>query len=551
MQEYICIGIDIGGTNTDAVLLQGKKIIATTKTNTTADITQGVVTAINNLLKTKKFSSDKIDAIVIGTTHFVNTVLQAKGLNEVLIIRLGKPATTALEPLIDWPENLREVVGSNYKIVSGGYEYNGKEIAKVDYKELEELAELAKAKSIKAAAVTGVFAYANPQQENDVYTILNKICPDMQITLSHRIGGLNLLPRENATILNAALSTQFKQFYEMIKFAAADTNLVRAALFFSSNNGTLENPQDIFPITTYGSGPSNSMRGAAVLAEIAEAVVADIGGTSTDVGILKNGFPLEAGHEIKIGSEEEYVACNFPAPLTRSCALGGGSKVIINARGEIEVGPESVGYQLTTEAIVFGGNTLTVTDIAVAKGRLKLGNPAHLQAIDPKIINKADEFIHLKLIEMVNLILPFAKWDKPIPLILVGGGAYLFDKQLLLKQSAGKIVCITVPQYAGNANALGAAIAKVSGSFNSVFQYTDIPDSPGTPREAAIAIAKQKASELAVAKGADPLTIEIQEIEEIPINYLPGNQTRLRLKVIGERNHAKHYEVINNALSIN
>ncbi len=533
-QEYLCIGIDIGGTNTDAILLAGKQIIATIKTNTTPDITQGVAIAINHLLQTSHLTAGEIDVVVIGTTHFVNTVLQAKGLNEVLVIRLAKPATTVIEPLADWPANLQAAVGDNCEVIGGGYEYNGKEIAPLDCERLKELASLAQAKLIKAAAITGVFANVNPAQENAAYEILNNLLPEMQISLSHKIGGLNLLTRENATILNAALSVEFKKFYEGIKSAIIDAELSQAKIFFSSNDGTLEEPRDIFPIATYGSGPSNSMRGAAALAEVTAAIVADIGGTSTDVGILKNSFPLEAGYEIKIGNAEENVTCNFSAPLTRSCALGGGSKILVDANNEIKVGPESVGYQLNKEAIIFGGKTLTVTDIAVAKGRLKLGNPAFLKTINPLIIDKADEFIHAKLIEMVDLILPFAKSSHPLPLILVGGGAYLFDQQLLLKFLAGKIARIIVPEHAGNANALGAAIAKISACYSGVFQYSDTSDCAGISREKAIEIAKQQAVKAALAKGADPHTVKLQEIEEMPINYLPGNQTRLRIKVIGE-----------------
>jgi len=531
----LCIGIDIGGTNTDAVLLKDRTILANTKVTTTPDARHGVITVIKNLFKQTGVSPTDITLLVIGTTHFVNTILQTKGLNEVMVIRLAKPATTAVEPMLDWPESLRKAIGGHREIIAGGHEYHGKEIAPLDCARLKELAHIAKAKAIKAAAITGVFAHVNPEHEIKAQQILNDIYPEIQITLSHLVGKLNLLPRENTTILNAALSTQFNQFHDSLKRVIEDLQLAHATLFFTTNDGTLEHPYDIFPITTYGSGTSNSMRGAVILTEEPDAVVADIGGTSTDVGILKNGFPLETGYETKIGNEKEYMVCNFPAPLMRSCGLGGGSIIRINGTGTLEVGPHSVGYQLTKEARIFGGNTLTVTDIAVAKGRLNLGDCTYLTDIDPKIIQQADDIIHRKLADMINHMLYFCKTNKALPLILVGGGACLFDQQKLRQLLSEKIANIQLPPQAGYTNALGAAIAKVSGSYHSVFQYANVPGLIYTPREDAIILAKQQATQNAIAKGANPATITIQEIEEIPINYLPGNQTRLRIKVIGER----------------
>jgi N-methylhydantoinase A/oxoprolinase/acetone carboxylase beta subunit len=532
---YYCIGVDIGGTHTDAILLKNQTLLATAKVNTTSDTTQGVNHAIKDLFKSVAISPCLINALVIGTTHFVNAVLQTKGLNEVMVIRLAKPATTALPPMADWPTKLCATIGTITEIIAGGHEYHGKEIAPLDVTRLAELAHLARAKSIKAAAITGVFAHVNPAHEITAQKILNEIYPELQVSVSHLIGGLNLLPRENATILNAALSAQFNKFYNCLKQAMLELNLNNTTLFFSSNDGTLEHPQDIFPIATYNSGTSNSISGAALLTGQTDAIVADIGGTSTDVGILKNGFPVEAGYAINIGNELEGITCNFPTPLTRSRGLGGGSKIVLQSAGAVTVGPESVGYQLNKEAIIFGGDTLTVTDIAVAKGRLKLGHAEYLTKIDPHLIQQADQIIHIKLAEMVKQMLYFTKSTKPIPLILVGGGACLFDQQQLLEILDHKISAVQIPANAGHANALGAACAKISGTFNGVFQYADMPAAPGTPRQQAIALAQQHAIAHAVAKGAAPDTVTLQELDEIPINYLPGNQTRLHIKVIGNR----------------
>ena len=471
---------------------------------------------------------------MIGTTSFINAVLQAKELNKVLTIRIGRPATTAVEPFFDWPSNLKKIVSIRDEIICGGHEYDGKEISSLDYQKLEELAAFTKTNEIKYVAITSVFANANPEHEKIAARILLTINPKLHITLSHEIGGINLLLRENAAILNAALSEYFIKFTGEIKEALQQNNLSQAKLFFSLNDGTLDNPQFIFPISTYCSGQSNSIRGASLLTNYTNAVVIDIGGTSADAGILMKGYPLESGYEIKIGNNDEGIICSFIAPLTRSYGLGGGSIIIKDGNGIISVRPESVGFRLMEKALIFGGNVLTVTDIAVAKGRVNLGDSSKTKLIPNELIEQADDIIHKKLAEITNKILPFIKETGSIVLILVGGGAVLFNKEKLLSYLDKKIQQIEIPQHAGFANALGAACAKISGSFNGVFQYAD-KAAPGiTTRAQALEVATQKAKRNAEEKGANVATLIVQEIDETPINYVPGNRTLVRVKVVGE-----------------
>ena len=99
------IGIDVGGTNTDAVLIDGEDIVASCKTATTDEITDGIETALKHLVHSNPASSREVDAVMIGTTHFVNAVVQRRHLNKVAIIRIGLPASASLFPMIDWPED--------------------------------------------------------------------------------------------------------------------------------------------------------------------------------------------------------------------------------------------------------------------------------------------------------------------------------------------------------------------------------------------------------------------------------------------------------------
>lgn len=536
--DSLTVGIDIGGTNIDGVLLKQREILAVSKVTTTSPIHDGIKTVISQLLEKSGCKSELVKYVMIGTTSFINAVLQAKELNKVLTIRLGKPATTAVDPFFDWPDNLNKIVNVRNEIINGGHEFDGREISPLDKQKLSELAFYTKSENIKYVAITGVFANANPQHEKEAAKILKAINPELQITLSHEIGGMNLLLRENATILNASLSEYFNRFSEDIKQSLLQTNLTNGVLYFSLNDGSLNNPENIFPITTYCSGQSNSIRGASLLTKYRNAFVVDVGGTSADVGVLINGFALESGYEIKIGNNVEGISCSFVAPLTRSYGLGGGSIVRINKNGDISIGPDSVGSQLNPRAKIFGGDTLTLTDIAVAKGRLNVGDASKVKLVSLDIINQVDDLMHQKIADVVNKVLHLTKENKVNTLILVGGGASLISKEKLSQYLDNSIIEIEIPEYAGFANALGAACAKISGVYSGIFQYTDIDNDSVNHREKAIKFAKQKAIENALEKGADIETLTIQEIEETPINYVPGNCTLLRIKLVGELNNS-------------
>src|SRR6266404_2427745 len=104
------IGIDVGGTNTDAVLLEDGRIVHAIKTPTTEDVTGGIVTALDLLSRHPGVAGGAIDGVVIGTTHFVNAVVQRRGLARVAAIRIGLPASASLPPFCDWPRDLAALV---------------------------------------------------------------------------------------------------------------------------------------------------------------------------------------------------------------------------------------------------------------------------------------------------------------------------------------------------------------------------------------------------------------------------------------------------------
>jgi N-methylhydantoinase A/oxoprolinase/acetone carboxylase beta subunit len=264
-------------------------------------------------------------------------------------------------------------------------------------------------------------------------------------------------------------------------------------------------------VLTIGSGPANSIRGAAFLTGRADALVADVGGTSTDVGVLVNGFPRESSQGVEIGG----IRTNFRMPDLVTIALGGGT--VLCAGDPVRLGPESVGYRLADEALVFGGPTPTLTDSAVATGRARLGDPS-LARPAMRLLEAASVAADAELADAIDRV-KTAKGD--LTLIAVGGGSILIPDEL---PGVSEVIR---PHHFDAANAIGAAIASVSGQVDRIFQF-----GPGG-RKAALDEASQEARDHAVAAGADPGTVQIVELEEIPLAYLTSPAVRIRAKAAG------------------
>jgi N-methylhydantoinase A/oxoprolinase/acetone carboxylase beta subunit len=511
------VGIDVGGTNTDAALLDGRAVLATAKRPTTPDVTGGIVAALEAILAARPDVRDALDAIMIGTTHFTNAVVQRRDLVPTAAIRLGLPATASVPPLEDWPPDLRAAIGGHAYMIHGGCEFDGRPISPPDDAELDWVADELARRGIAAVAIVGVFAPVDPQHETWAAERLRARLPQLDITLSHEIGRLGLLERENAAILNACLAPLARRTIAAFRAAVAALGFQPAPrLYLSQNDGTLMDADYAarYPVLTFASGPTNSTRGAAFLSGRGDAVVLDVGGTTTDGGVLVNGFPREASFEVAVGG----VRTNFRMPDVVSIGLGGGS---IIADGGAVVGPLSVGYRLPECARVFGGDTLTATDIAVAAGLARLGEPARLAELDPAIVTRARGVIRERIAGLLDLLKTDAA---PVPVVVVGGGGILVEEPI-----AGASEVIRPPHF-DCANAIGAAIAQVSGEVDRIFAV----DGRTYTRDSALAAARAEATERAVAAGADPATVTIVEVDEIPLAYLPSNALRVRVKAVGD-----------------
>lgn len=507
------LGIDVGGTNTDVVLLNGEnQVIGKTKTTVTSDIMTGIRTGVGIVLEDSGVDPAKITHAMLGTTQVTNAIIERRELNDVAIVRLGAPATRAVKPLAGWPDDLRDRYSQFSWIVGGGHEFDGREIAPLDEEVLQNIAETVKGK-IKAVAITGVFSPVNTDHEERSARIFREVLgEDIPISLSYQLGSVGLLERENATVLNAAVSNVAKRATLSFQQALANLN-IHAALYLAQNDGTLMSVEYalMYPILTIACGPTNSMRGAAYLTGLKNAVVVDVGGTSTDVGVLVNGFPRESFVAVDVGG----IRTSFRMPDLYSIGLGGGSRVTQTEK-RIEVGPKSVGYRIVQEGMAFGGETMTFTDVAVSLGKAKVGT--HEVHLPPDLAQKAYESAIEKTAEAIDRMKTNAE---KVPLILVGGGS------VLLPNEFDGVSEVHRPENFDVANAIGAAIAQVSGRVDRIFAMDRKSRAEVLEEAKGIAFAE------AIRAGAEASTIEVVEIEEVPIAYLPGNAVRVKVTVAG------------------
>jgi len=519
------IGVDVGGTNTDAVLMDGRDILASTKQPTTADVSSGVAAAIAAVLAQGGVSAKVVRSVMVGTTHFTNALVERKRLEPVGVLRLASPSGEALPPLTGWPIELVDCVGGNIFLLPGGYEVDGREIAPFDAAAVRAAAETLKARGIGAVAITSAFAPVNASMEEQAAEIVRAVHPQAAVTRSNAIGRIGFIERENAAILNAALSTLAGAVIASFERALKELGIA-APLYISQNDGTLISADQAaaHPVLTIGSGPTNSMRGAAFLTGVQDGIVMDVGGTTTDIGVLANGFPRESSVAVDIGG----VRTNFRMPDILAIGLGGGTRVHLDptlyaARAvpaeALRVGPDSVGYRIAEDAMLFGGDTLTASDVAVAAGKAAFGDVARLPDLSAATIAAVWDRFQAMLEDGVDRM-KTVRGD--VTILAVGGGNFLIADKL---KGAAKVVR---PPHAAVANAVGAAIAQVGAQVEQIVAYDQMPRATAIERMRADVTAR------VVAAGGDPETIQIVEVDEVFLSYLPGRAAQLRVRAVGD-----------------
>lgn len=508
----LSLGVDVGGTNTDAVVLDASgTVLARTKRPTTDDVTGGIRAGIADVLITLGDDRFRVSRVMLGTTHATNAIVARRRLDRVAMIRLGAPAATEYPPLIGWPQDLADLVLAGSAMLGGGHMVDGTPISPLDRDGILRFLDALDG-AFDSVAVCGIFSPSSPDQELEVQSMIHAhLGSDASVFLSQDIGPDGLLERENATVLNAALRGVAREVTNALTSVVAEEGL-EVATFFAQNDGTLMTLDYAvrYPVLTIGSGPANSIRGAAFLSGAEHAIVVDVGGTTSDLGVLVNGFPRESTLPREIGG----VRTNFRMPDILSLGIGGGTVIDPTTGG---VGPASVGYRINTEALHFGGSTPTLTDAAAAfgieiDGRTLSGLPSATRAA----LSRALGVAHDRLEEAVER-LSLGRLD--LPLVVVGGGGFLVPDDL-----PGSAEVIR-PAHGDVANAVGAAISLAGGRAD---QISDVDD-----RDAAIEAASEAAIAKAIQAGADPLQVAIVDVLETSLSYTTRPTLKVSVKAAG------------------
>jgi Hydantoinase/oxoprolinase N-terminal region/Hydantoinase/oxoprolinase len=307
------LGIDVGETNTDAVLLDHhSQVVQTVKKPTSPDIVSGICDVLTEIIDRKKTNPKDIAAVMIGTTHCLQALRKKENLASVCVIRIGS-GKNAVPPLFEGNDSLRRYVMPNHLEIDGGHEVTGKPLGTMDYSLIDKFFSRLRAKeTVEAIVITGTFSPVNPEHENMVAShVRSLVGTEIPVTLSHEIGSIGFIERENASIVNALLSKAMDRALNGLQFMFKHFG-INCDIYFTQNDGSLMSYEYAlrYPIRTLWSGITNSLLGSSFLTGLKNGVVVDVGGSSVHVALLENGFPKEKRRNQFI----DGVRVNVPMP---------------------------------------------------------------------------------------------------------------------------------------------------------------------------------------------------------------------------------------------
>ena len=477
------LGIDVGGTFTDAVLLDNKaggdmaQVLAQAKVPTThEDVLQCLLAALDAVLPQVEAAASKLERVVISSTIVTNALTEHK-LDPVFLAVITGPGM-----------NIKGHVPVTPYYLSGYVDHRGKVTAQIDWTKHRDLLNK---KGSGVCAVSGKFAVRDPQLEFQAEHELTK-CGYKKVFLGSELSGeLNFVRRTNSAYFAAQVYTLFEKFSQRITRALTERGINAPVHILKADGGTLPLEAAIQqPVEAVFTGPAASVLGIEALAAPAvNSISLDVGGTTTDIAFWEQGLPLMA----KRGA----VINGYPTAVRsfhmRSIGIGGDSRIHKLPDGSYQVGPEREG-----PAAAVGGSVATLSDALIVAGYVSFGDAARAQAAiaalggEPsaaarKIIASACAAIQATISEMLE------EWAKqpvytvddvikgtefvPAQLIGVGGGAPGLIKAL------GEVMHLPVdiPLGAMVANAVGAAVARPTLSAGLRADTTDnyyiIPES--------------------------------------------------------------------------
>ncbi len=453
------IGIDIGGTFTDGVVISGQEVLKSIKVPTGADLSLSIERALKQIMKGVK--PEQIQQITLSTTLMTNLVVQnnlAKG-GLLLIPGPGANPYQGKFPCV-------------YKVLRGGVDYRGRIIEHLEMTEVEEACTYFLGKQVSQVAVACKFSQRNPVLEEQIIQYIQEKHPEIRVLASHKVSGLlNWVRRANGAYFTLTTREACAVFQENIKVTLKKLGLQCSVFILKADGGTL--PLEVslhYPLETIFSGPVASTLGAlACTEEHITAVVIDMGGTTTDIALLLDGKPLLA--------ERGAFINDYPVPVrslaVTSLALGGDTPLLLE-NSQLVLGKRQ------GPALCLGGPLLTVTDLLVYLGYSDIASPQLIAAQVEKMAcalqltpqQFSDQVLALLWAKVEGeLEKMFKSWEeepayriwqvlstqenRPQTMICLGGPATGLG-EFWRKKKGWKVI---IPAYASVANAIGAALA--------------------------------------------------------------------------------------------
>lgn len=541
------IGLDVGGTHTDVVLIGKNGPIREIKVTT--DSNDLFATVLSGLEKvTQGIDPAEIRRVVLSTTLTTNAIIQRKPYPVGMIVTAG--------PGID-PSNFK--ICRHYYTASGAIDHRGREIKPINKREIRAISKKLQEEGIEYVGVVSKFSVRNPEHELAIAEILE---PDFErVFLGHLYsGGLNFPRRINTTYLNAAAYPLHKKFWEAVQKSLTEKGLKVPIRILKPDGGNMRFASAIdYPAQSILSGPAASIMGAIGFAPAdRESLVLDIGGTTTDMAILKDGVPLLA----PLGIEIEKFRTLIRSLRTYSIGVGGDS-VVRKSKDSVIVGPDREGM-----AMAYGGFVPTPTDAMFVLGMGENGNrDKAVEGITPlaqewgiSVEAAADRIFTAtcrqildgaaKMIESINSKPVYTVHElyegiriNPTCILVLGGPAPYFKEKLA---ALSGLEVRVIPRWKV-ANAIGAALARTTSEV-TLFADTEqgLVTAPGEnfsqtvesdfSKDDAIATAMELLKKKAVQRGANPDYLQMEIIEEQEFNMVRGFRTsgkniRIRVQV--------------------
>jgi len=527
------IGLDVGGTHTDVVLIGKEGLEKQVKVPTdTSALFQTVLTGLEKI--TEKIPPGQITHAVLSTTLTTNAIIQDKLTPAGMIITGG--------PGID-PEAFR--TDAHYFIVPGAIDHSGREIEAIDPETVKTAADQLAASGIRHVGVVGKFSARNPMHERQIEEIIRDRFD--KVFLGHLISGNFGFPRRiNTTFLNASVYPVHRNFFEAVKKSLKQKGITVPIHILKADGGTMGLDTSIdFPGQSILSGPAASIMGSVAFAQDgAETLVLDIGGTSTDMAVLINRVPLLAPNGVDISDYKTLIR----ALKTKSIGIGGDSCVRV-VNGRLTIGPDRSG-----PAMGYGGPAPTPTDALFVLDRSEGGDrELAIKGIDPlasqlglsveetayEIFDKTCREILAgarRMIEDINSKPVYTVKEalqgyqvNPDHILVLGGPAPYFAEHF---QNISGYAVETIPECQV-ANAIGTALSRTTCEVTlfadtqkglatapeeSFSQTVNLDFSRQDAHRMAAALLKQKAVRL----GADAKDIETEMIEDLEFNIVRG-----------------------------